>query len=266
VTRFLALAALLLWPAAATAQDFARARLDASPRHHEWAEVPSGERTVRAFVAYPERADKAPVVIVIHENRGLTDWVRSFADQLAEAGYIAVAPDLLSDFDGTHHRTADFTDSDAAREAIYALDPERTTRDLISVQRFAAGLPAADGRTVVMGFCWGGGKAFRFAGLASGLSATLVFYGAPPDEDARIRGITAPVYGFYGGRDERINATIPQTRKRMANNGKTYAIEIYDGAGHAFMRDGDDPGGDPANRKARDAAWVRLKGILAGMK
>lgn len=264
VGRLLLLAALLALPVAATAQDFARARLDASPRHHEWVRVPSGDRAVHAFVAYPERADKALAVIVIHENRGLTDWVRSAADQLAEAGYIAVAPDLLSDFDGAHHRTTDFADPDAARGAIYDLDPDRITADLEAVRRYAAALPAADGRTAVIGFCWGGGQSFRFATHARGLAAALVFYGPPPpDED--IAAISAPVYGFYGGRDPRISATVPATRERMQAAGKAYEAEVYDGAGHAFMRDGDDPDGAPASRAARDRAWARVRRILAGL-
>jgi carboxymethylenebutenolidase len=255
---------VLLPPAPAASQDFALARLEESPRHHEWVEVKSGDRSVHCFVAYPESAARTLAVVVIHENRGLTDWVRSVADQLAEAGYLAVAPDLLSGFDEKHGRTSDFATSDAARDALYRLDPERITSDLAAVSAYAAKLPAATGKVAVAGFCWGGAQAFRFATNARNLAAVLVFYGAPPDTAALPR-ITAPVYGFYGEDDERINATIDETRRRMRALGKAYEVEIYPGAGHAFLRRGDDPSESEANRKARDAAWGRLERILGGL-
>jgi carboxymethylenebutenolidase len=257
---------LVLSAVPAAAQDFARQRLDASPRHHEWVNVPAGERTVHAFVAYPERAGRAPAVIVIHENRGLTDWVRAAADRLAEAGYVAVAPDLLSGFDAAHGRTTDFADSDAARTAIYDLPPERVTADLKAVRKFAAALPAANGRVAVIGFCWGGGQAFRFATAAPGLAAVLVFYGASPPQRADVDAIRAPVYGFYGERDARITATVGTTQERMRDHGKVYEPVVYPGAGHAFMRQGDDPDGPDAARRARDRAWERVERILSGLK
>jgi carboxymethylenebutenolidase len=250
----------------ALAQDFARTQLDQSPRHHEWVKIPSGSRTVQAFVVYPESAKNSSAIIVIHENRGLTDWVRSAADQLAAAGYLAIAPDLLSEFDTTHKQTSDFTDADQARKAIYDLNPDQITQDLLAVQKYVAALPSSSGKTVVVGFCWGGGQAFRFATAAPGLLAALVFYGPAPTDDASLRKISAPVYGFYGGLDERIDATIPKTREQMTRLGKRYEAVIYDGVGHAFMREGDDPAAKPAVKKARDAAWVRVKTILGTMK
>lgn len=260
-----ACAAALLTPAAA--QEWAVERLEASPRHHEWVEVPAGEgRSVRSFVAYPENSGKALAVVVIHENRGLTDWVRLFADQLAGAGYLAIAPDLLSGFDAEHAHTGEFASSDAARQAIYALDSERVIRDLAAVQRYVAALPAGTGKTAVAGFCWGGAQSFRFATHARDLAAALVFYGTGPEEDERIAAIKAPVYGFYGANDERVNATIPDTERRMAEHGKTYEVAIYDGAGHAFMRQADDPEGPPEARQARQAAWERLEKILSGIE
>src|SRR6476469_7439190 len=90
------LCVLLIAVATASAQDWAKARLEKSSRHGEWVEFKSGERNLKAFVVYPEKKEKAPVVIVIHEIFGLTDWVRGVCDQLAEAGVIAIAPDMLS--------------------------------------------------------------------------------------------------------------------------------------------------------------------------
>ena len=251
----------------AEAQDWAVAKLEASPRHHEWLEVPAGEgRTVRSFVAYPEAPGKTLAVIVIHENRGLTDWVRLFADQVAGAGYLAIAPDLLSGFDAGHAHTGAFESADAAREAIYALDADRVTADLLAVQKHVASLPAASGKTIVAGFCWGGSQSFRFATSSPDLSAALVFYGTGPDDAAAIAAITAPVYGFYGENDERVNATIPESKRLMAEHGKTYEVEIYDGAGHAFMRQADDPEGPPEAKAAQEKAWARMKEILAGIE
>jgi len=256
---FLALClAMVALPTAA--QEFALEQLNNSPRHHEWVEVPADGRTVYSFVAYPETDAPTPAVIVIHENRGLTDWVRSFADQMAAAGYLAIAPDLLSGFDADHQRTSDFASSDAARDALYQLDPAQITSDLQAVQSYIADVPAASGTVVVMGFCWGGSQTFRYATNASDLAAAMVFYGSPPDDG--YEAITAPVYGFYGENDERINATISATEERMAALDKTYDYEIYDGAGHAFMRGGDDPDGSAANQQARDAAWERLERLL----
>lgn len=252
-------------PAASAASPGAAvAQLDASPRHHEWIEVPAGDHAVRSFVVHPQKKENALTVIVIHENRGLTDWVRSFADQVAAAGYLAIAPDLLSGFDAKHRHTGDFESADAARSAIYELDPKRVRDDLLAVRRHVAKIPSANGEVVAAGFCWGGGQAFRMATYAPGLSATLVFYGPPPEDASSYGAISAPVYGFYGGNDQRINATIPETKKRMKAEGKAYEVVIYEGAGHAFMRNGDDPEGPAADRKAREAAWKRLLEILGG--
>jgi carboxymethylenebutenolidase len=266
MTRLPIALGVLLLAAPAGAQEWARAVLDASPRHHEWVDVPAGDRTVRAFLAYPERKDAAPAVVVIHENRGLTDWVRSVTDRLAAEGYLAVAPDLLSGFDAAHGTTSDFADADAARKAIYALDAERVTSDLRAVQAYVAARPAAGGTTAVIGFCWGGGQAFRFATRAPDLGAALVFYGAPPRDDAALAAISAPVYGFYGEADRRVNATIPETRARMARAGKRYEVVVYEGVGHAFMRAGDAPGASAAGRAARDEAWARVKRVLAELR
>lgn len=249
----------------AISQDYSLRHLEDSPRHHEWVQVTYNGRTVHSFVAYPEVSENVLSVIVIHENRGLTDWVRSFADQVAEAGYIAIAPDLLSQFDEEHQRTRDFPNDDAARDALYQLDPDQITRDLIAVQDYIASVPGATGQTVVSGFCWGGSQSFRFATNAYGLSAALVFYGSAATDEERIRNITAPVYGFYGGNDQRINATIPETEALMEKHGKFFKYRIYEGAGHGYMRTGDDPNGAEANITARNQTWEWLHEILGGI-
>lgn len=257
---FVALVALAC--SAASAQDFAKARLEKSPRHQEWVTIKHGERTVHAFVVFPEVKNKVPAIIVIHENRGLTDWVRSVADQVAEAGYIAIAPDLLSGMAPQGGKTSDFADSDAAREAISNLPPEQVTADLNAVADYAARLPAANGKIAVAGFCWGGRQSFRFATNRANLSAAFVFYGNGPDNKDEVARIQCPVYGFYGGNDARVNATIPPTAELMKAAGKKFEPVTYEGAGHGFMRAGEEPEAAAENKKAREEAWSRWKDLL----
>lgn len=244
------------------AQDFALKQLEESPRHHEWAEVPQGNRKVYSFVAYPEKNKKTPAVVVIHENRGLTDWARSFADQIAGEGYIAIAPDLLSNFSDSVKRTSDFADSDKARNALYLLKPEQITKDLDATVDYVSKLPSCNGKVIVVGFCWGGSQCFRYATSSSKVKAYMVFYGGSPADSTAYQNIQSPVYGFYAENDQRINEGIAKTEKQMKSDKKKFDYKIYKGAGHAFMRSGDDPKGSPENKKAREDAWIRLKEIL----
>jgi carboxymethylenebutenolidase len=251
----LALAAVSL-----PAQDWARARLDKSPRHSEWVTVKHDGRAVETFVVYPESKAKTPVILVIHEIFGMTDWVQEVADEFAAAGYIAVAPDLLSGMAPKGGRTPDFP-AGGAIQAVSHLDPAQVTADLNAVADYARKLPAATGKLFVAGFCWGGGQSFRFATNRPDLAAAFVFYGPPPARKAMSR-IKAPVYGFYGGNDERIGATIPDARIEMKQAGKIYEPVTYEGAGHGFMRAGEAPDATPANVKAREEAWTRLKDLM----
>lgn len=254
-----------LLPVRIFSQDFAIKVLEESPRHHEWVEVQSGGKAVHCFVAYPEKSGNTPAVIVIHENRGLTDWVRSVADKLAEAGYLAIAPDLLSEFDSLHHKTTDFANQDAARNALYLLKPEKVSQDLDAVFEYIRKAPSSNGKVAVMGFCWGGSQTFRFATNNKKVHSALVFYGTAPQVAESFSAVTAPVFGFYGGEDQRVNASIETTEKEMKARNKTYEYVIYPGAGHAFMRSGDDPAASGPNKTARDAAWLRVLEILGGM-
>ncbi len=261
----LPLATLLLAVAAAPAQDWAKARLEKSPRHGEWVTVKDGSREVKCFITYPEVKDKATAVVVIHEIFGLTDWVRGVTDQLAEAGYIAIAPDLLSGAAPGGGGSDELGGGDAVRKAISSLKPEQITADLNAVAAYVSKLPACNGKIAVAGFCWGGSQSFRFATNNKDLKAAFVFYGTGPEDAADLKRIAAPVYGFYGGNDERVNATIPKSTELMKAAGKTYEPVTYEGAGHGFMRAGEDPSGSAANKKARDEAWIRLKSILKGI-
>lgn len=248
---------------ASMSEDPARTRLESSPRHHEWIEVKAGDRTVHAFVAFPERKEKSPAVIVIHENKGLTDWVRSVADQLAEAGCIAIAPDLLSGIGPEGGRTDSFESVDAATKAIYKLLQRQVTADLEALAEHALKLDACDGKLFVAGFCWGGSQTFELATRRKGLKAAFVFYGGAPKEEEALARIECPVYGFYGESDARINASIPATTEAMKKLGKIFDPVVYAGAGHGFMRAGEAADASEANRKARREAWERLKKLLA---
>ena len=244
------------------AQDWARANLEKSPRHREWVTVKHDGRSVETFVAYPESKDKRPVVLVIHEIFGMSDWVQDLADQLAEAGYIAIAPDLLSGMGPNGGRTSSFGEQSKVTEAVSHLNPDQVSADLNAVADYGLKLPASNGKLFVTGYCWGGGKSFSFATTRKDLKAAFVFYGPPPEKEA-MKNITAPVYGFYGGNDARIDATIPQAKEDMAAAGKTYDPVVYEGAGHGFMRAGEAPDANEGNKKARSDAWARWKSLLA---
>jgi len=241
-------------------QDWAKAALAKSPRHGEWVTVKHGDRAVETFVVYPESKSKTPVVLLIHEIFGMSDWVQDLADQVAAAGYIAVAPDLLSGMGPNGGRSNSFDES-AVREAVGKLNADQITADLNAVADYALKLPASSGKLFVAGYCWGGSQSFRFATNRPDLAAAFVFYGGPPEKDAMTR-IKAPVYGFYAGNDARIDATIPDTVTAMKAAGKTYDPVTYDGAGHGFMRAGEAPDANDANKKARTDAWTRWKSLL----
>ncbi len=251
---------VLLLGVGAWAQDSALERLEDSPRHQEWVNIEFDGGSVRAFLVYPEVKGKATAVLVIHENRGLNDWARSVADRLAEEGYVAIAPDLISGMAPGGGGTSDFATSDDARKAIYEMKPDFVTSALNATADFVKALPACNGRLSVGGFCWGGSQTFHFATNRGDLSAAFVFYGRAPDSG--LERIVCPVYGFYGEEDNRINATIPETEKRMKENGITYEPLIYEGARHAFMRRGETESGEMPNRNAMVSAWQRWLGLL----
>jgi len=266
----LTLALALAWPAPIREEaplpadaEGAAARLTATPRHGEWVEVSEGQGAsggwhdkVRAWISYPERATRAPVVIVIHEIFGLTDWVRGVADQLAGAGYIAIAPDLLTGV-GPVGQTP--SERQEAVRLIRGLRIEDVSRRLTAVGRFGAGLPASNGNFGVIGFCWGGGTAFAYAGYEPNLGAAVVYYGTSPDKRA-ISRITAPVAGFYGSEDMRVNATIPAAEAEMKRLGLQFEKHIYKGAGHGFLRQ--QSGREGGNMKAAESAWSTTLAFL----
>ncbi len=245
----------------APAQDWAKARLQSSPRHLEWVTVKNGSREVKCYIGFPERKDKAPAILVIHEIFGHTDWVRSVVDELAEAGYIAIAPDLLSGMGPNGGGSAEL--GDGVGKVINTITDAQLDGDLDAAAAYVTAEPSCNGKLAVVGFCWGGGKSYIYAAHNPKLSAALVFYGPPPKHDI-LASIKAPVYGFFGGNDARITAGVPTVTEQMKAAGKRFDPVVYEGAGHGFMRAGEDPNDkNPANKKARDEAWTRVKAILA---
>jgi len=239
------------------AEEAALAALNSSPRHGEWVdiELPGGETPIETWVVYPERSDDAPVVLVIHEIFGLTDWVRGVADQFAADGFIAVAPDLLSGQGPGGGGTAAFGSRDDAVAAIRELNPDTRTASLDAVRTYALSIPAANGSLGVVGFCWGGSSSFAYAVSQPGLDAAVVYYGTSPAEPTDFERINAPVLGLYGGDDQRVNATVPPAEEAMSQTGGSYTPLFYDGAGHGFLRAQNDREG--ANKRATEQAWPR---------
>ena len=283
-------------------QEWAKAQVAKSPRHREWVKVKYGNREVNSLVIFPEVKKKATAVVVIHEIFGLSDWVQQLTDELAEAGYIAIAPDLLSGMGPNGGDTADVATKggNAVGQAIRDLPPDQITADLNAVADYVSKLPAANGKVAVTGYCWGGTQSFRFAMNRPTLKAAFVFYGTTPGGNAQgqpyavdqagLARINAPVYGFYAENDMRVNATIPPAVEAMKALKKRYDPVTYAGAGHGFMRAGEPNAPEPkppattrdeaadkkakedydkalamyrANRKARDDAWARWKRLLA---
>lgn len=255
----------LLAMSTVSAQDWAKSRLEKSPRHLEYVKLKQGSREVNSLVVYPEVKDKAAAVIVIHEIFGLSDWVKSVADQFAEAGYIAIAPDLLSGMGPKGGGTDELGGGDGVRRVIRDLPPDQITADLNAAYDYVAKLPACNGRVAVAGFCWGGRESFRFATNNQKLKAAMVFYGAGPENAADVARIACPVHGFYGENDARINMTIAQSTELMKGAGKTFEPVIYKGAGHGFVRAGEQPDPLPANQAGRDEAWKRIKLIMKSL-
>lgn len=246
-------------PPGADAGDASPAAEPSSPRHGEYVMVATAEGdSVRAWLVYPEREDRAPAVIVIHEIFGLTPWIREVADRYAAEGFVAIAPDLLWGKGPGGRGTDAYPDQDAVVAAIRELRPGEVEARLDAVFAHVSALPAANGRVGTVGFCWGGHQSFQYAVEQPDLGAAVVFYGSAPDDLGRAGDIRAPVLGLYGGDDARVNAGIPDVEAAMAAAGKRYEKEIYPGAGHGFLRQ-DDEG---ANAEAAAKAWPRSVAFL----
>ena len=237
------------------AEETAKAALESSPRHGEWVDVAyAGGVPLRSYVVYPERKDKAGVVIVIHEIYGLTDWIRGVADQLAADGFIAIAPDLVSGLGPGGGGTDSLASRDEVVKAVRSLTPDESAARLAAVRAWTSTVAAANGKVATIGFCWGGARSFAAAAASPPPQAAVVYYGSSPDS-VLIEKVTAPVQGHYGGDDARVNATIEPAKKSLGARKQSYEVNIYEGAGHGFLRQ--QSGREGANQKATDAAWPK---------
>jgi carboxymethylenebutenolidase len=243
------------------AEDQAKIFLERSPRHGEYVDlkVEGSDYPLLTWVVYPEGRDKAAVVIVIHEIYGLTDWVRAVADQLAADGFIALAPDMISGKGPGGGGTASVPSRDDVVKLIRGLTAGEVNMKINAVRSYALKLPAANEKSAVAGFCWGGGKSFSYAAAQPELNAAVVYYGTSPEEK-ELGSIKAPILGLYGRDDARVNATIVPAAEEMQKLGKVYEVEIYEGAGHGFLRQQN--GRDGANRKASVQSWQRMLDFL----
>ena len=234
-------------------EDSALAALNRSPRHGEWVDVAyPGHAPLRTWVVYPERSTKAGVVLVIHEIFGLTDWIRSVADQLAAEGFIAVAPDLVSGLGPGGGGTDSTASRDDAVKLVRMLTPDETSARLVAVRDWALKLPSANGKLATIGVCWGGGRSFAAATMTPPPRACVVYYGTAPDS-AQILSVRAPVLAHYGGDDARVNATIDAAKAALAKEKIPYDPHVYPGAVHGFLRQ--QTLRDGANMKASEQSW-----------
>jgi carboxymethylenebutenolidase len=248
----------------------AKQRLSTSPRHGEWVKVDVGGTPVNTWVVYPERSTKAPVVIVIQEIFGLSDWIRGVADQLAADGFIAIAPDLLSGHGPNGGGTEAFPDRDAITKVNSSLPRAEVNARLNAVREYGLKLPASNGKSASIGFCWGGSSSFAYAVAQPNLNAAVVYYGTAPSEAgappgsftpaAAFANIKASVLGLYGGADARVNASVPATEAKMKELGKRFEAVTYEGAGHGFLRA--QAGQNGANMKASEQAWPKTLAFL----
>jgi len=221
-------------------------------------------REVYCYLTIAEdHENKIPGMIIIHEDWGLTDWVRSVSDEIASLGYIVIAPDLLSDFYPEETNIKDFMNEDIARRALMETNQDQITSDLDAAFSYLREHSFCSGKIMVIGFSWGGSQAFHYMTMNPDLEAGFIFYGKSPGKNKMLRRIIAPIYGFYGEYDSRINATLRKTERKMNRLGKTFKPVIFEGGGHGFMRSGERPGANEGNIKARTAAWKRLKELLA---
>lgn len=260
-----------------------RAELARSSRHMEYVhyEDQTG-KPLTGFLVYPEVNQAADSVVVVFTGWAMTPWIQVIADRLARDGFVALVPDLLSGYgpDGgasdsfpsnVAHREGypgDYrVDADDIRQAMGDLDEEEVQRRLRASIRYVRDLPATTDDVSVIGFCWGGNRAFELATREPTLKTAFIFYGSPPGVDA-MPNISCPVYGFYGENDFRVNATIEDTKKAMTAAGKAYEPIIYEGVGHGFIQAGTgdrvilDSAGDAAARQRTEEAWSRLVRLL----
>jgi len=234
------------------AAEFVETALASSPRHGEWVDIPlEGGGVVRTWVVYPERSARAGAVIVVHENRGLNDWARAVADQLAEDGFVALAVDLLSGKGPEGGHTDSIPPADVGK-VLASLSRDEINARLDAVRYYAIQIPAANGRVGIVGFCWGGSTVFRYAVHQPALGAGVIYYGGAPQEPELLARIEAPLLGLFGEDDARVNTTVMSALPVLNQERQVLDAHMFPGAGHGFLRQ---QYGRQANLRAAQRAW-----------
>jgi carboxymethylenebutenolidase len=223
---------------------------------------PGAAGELRAYLARPHGQDgPAPAVVVVHENKGLVPYITDVTRRLAAAGFVAVAPDLLSRLGGT----GAFASQEEVIAALATIDASDVVADVRAAVTWAADQDTVDAdRIAVLGFCYGGGVAWRTLTREPRLAACVPFYGPIPDVDA-VPAIGAPVFAVYGETDARITSMLPTIREAMERHGKEFEALVLEGAGHAFHNDTNPDRYHPeAARRAEEAAVGWLQRRLGG--
>jgi carboxymethylenebutenolidase len=204
--------------------------------HAEYIKYASGSDSISAYIAYPERAEAAPAVLVIHEIFGMSDFVRDATQRLAQRGFVALAPDLLSRRGGTP------ASPDEARKLVASLHPDTITQDLDGAATYLQGLKAVNGARIgVIGFCWGGGESLRYAAHNQSLSAFVMCYGPVPKTYFDFARIKAKGFGVYADRDARVTQGVYNLVRDLHKVDVDYRFKVYSNTAHGFLRTREPP-------------------------
>ncbi|HEX8149057.1 MAG TPA: dienelactone hydrolase family protein [Pyrinomonadaceae bacterium] len=214
---------------------------------YEVVQSPAGNGSIKGYLARPAQGKKLPVVLVIHENRGLNPYIEDVARRLALARFVAFAPDGLTSVGG-------YPGSDEKGAAAFrTVDGKKMTEDFVAAARWLKARPDSTGKLGAVGFCFGGGMVNQLAvRLGSDLNAGVAFYGRQAGADD-VPKISAPLLLHYAGNDERVNEGIPAYEAALKANKKAYALYMYEGKQHGFHND-TTPRYDEAAAKL---AWAR---------
>jgi carboxymethylenebutenolidase len=252
----------LLWFSSLAAQEFALKDLAISSHRMEWIKIESEESSVRSFIVYPDSLTVAPAMIIIHDEFGMTEWIKSFANQVASENYVAFVPDLVTGESTVKVESRGLRNWGDTRDKLLNMDQEQLFASIDMVFKFTEDLSSCNGTILIAGLGWGGSQVFRYLSHNNTPGAGLVFYGRAPVNKKKLKPISTPIYGFYGEYDSRVNKNLWRADKKMKQLGKPFYPVIFDFGGHGFMRSGERPNANEGNVKARTAAWIRLQAIL----
>ena len=252
----------LFWFSSLGAQEFAFKDLSSSKHKMECIKIESAASGLNSFIVYPDSLTTAPAVIIIHEEFGMTEWMMSFADQVALQKYIAIVPDLLSGHSPGNGNSGGYRNWGDARDKLLSMDQDEIIASIDMVLSYIKELPSCNGTVIIAGFGWGGSQVFQYLSQNDNLEAGLVFYGIAPDKNKKLKQISVPIFGFYGENDSKVNSTLWSTDRKMKQLDKSFYPVVYEFGGHGFMRSGERPNANEGNIKARTAAWKRLRTIL----